>query len=173
MSDKSSESFSYDWSRFTQRIDVKSTPGQAYAHWATRKGIEKWFLRDAIFTSAEGKPRDPADAIQKGDKYEWTWHGYDDSMLERGEVTDANGKDRFQFTFGKAGNVTVTITEEMGTLIVSLLQEKIPTDEYSKVYFHVGCTKGWVFYLANLKSILEGGLDLRNKNVALQEMLNA
>lgn len=29
------------------------------------------------------------------------------------------------------------------------------------------------FYLANLKSILEGGVDLRNKNEALKKMLNS
>jgi hypothetical protein len=32
---------------------------------------------------------------------------------------------------------------------------------------------GWTFYLANLKSVLEGGLDLRNKNARLQRLVNA
>jgi hypothetical protein len=40
-------------------------------------------------------------------------------------------------------------------------------------YFFIECGLGWTFYLANLKSILEGGLDLRNKNPEIQKMINA
>jgi len=36
----------------------------------------------------------------------------------------------------------------------------------------LGCASGWAFYLVNLKSIYEGGLDLRNKTPALKHMLN-
>jgi hypothetical protein len=32
----------------------------------------------------------------------------------------------------------------------------------------VQCQLGWTFYLANLKSVIEGGVDLRNKNVDLK-----
>ncbi|HEX4852001.1 MAG TPA: SRPBCC domain-containing protein, partial [Puia sp.] len=69
--------------------------------------------------------------------------------------------------------VTISISSEQGETLVILEQDHIPTDEESKAYFHIGCTKGWVFYLTNLKSILEGGIDLRNKNLALQDMINA
>jgi hypothetical protein len=37
----------------------------------------------------------------------------------------------------------------------------------------MGCLGGWTFYLANLKSYLEGGVDLRNKNLALNNMVNS
>lgn len=37
---------------------------------------------------------------------------------------------------------------------------------------HIGYKTGWTFYLANLKSILEGGIDLRNRNPDAGEMLN-
>jgi len=53
------------------------------------------------------------------------------------------------------------------------MQEEIPTDEKSMQSFYVGCKTGWTFYLANMKSILEGGIDLRNKNEKLQQMLNS
>ena len=56
---------------------------------------------------------------------------------------------------------------------MELTQEKIPLDEESKVNYHLGCMEGWTFYLANLKSILEGGIDLRNKNVNLTKVINA
>jgi len=54
-----------------------------------------------------------------------------------------------------------------------LWQENIPTDEKAKVSWHLGCATGWTFYLTNLKSILEGGLDLRNKDELLTNVVNA
>jgi hypothetical protein len=39
--------------------------------------------------------------------------------------------------------------------------------------YHLGCKTGWTFYLANLKSLMEGGIDLRNKNEKIQRVINA
>jgi uncharacterized protein YndB with AHSA1/START domain len=172
MADSPSKETSYDWSRFIQRVNINSDLQTIYHAWATKEGLETWFLRKAIFTNA-GLATNPTDFVHKGDLYEWYWHGYEDGAVEKGMILEANGKDRISFSFGKAGEVTVTIKTELGALIVELVQEKIPLDEKSQVSFHVGCTKGWVFYMANLKSILEGGVDLRNKNIALKNMINA
>jgi len=57
--------------------------------------------------------------------------------------------------------------------VVSLTQKNIPTDDQNKINTRLGCDSGWSFYLVNLKSIYEGGLDLRNKNEKLKSMLNA
>lgn len=56
---------------------------------------------------------------------------------------------------------------------MELVQAKIPTDEISKVRLHLGCQNGWTFYLTNLKSIMEGGLDLRNKNVNIKRVVTS
>lgn len=40
-------------------------------------------------------------------------------------------------------------------------------------YFFIECRKGWTFYMTNLKSILENGPDLRNKNIHIREVINA
>ena len=94
-------------------------------------------------------------------------------MVEYGEVLDGNGKDVFKFSFGKAGNCTVRIYMEQGETVVELVQDNIPTDEQGMYYWHVGCKTGWTFYMANMKSLYEGGIDLRNKNVNLEQVLNA
>ena len=60
-----------------------------------------------------------------------------------------------------------------GETIVELTQFNIELDDRSKSIFHVGCMQGWTFYLANLKSIMEGGIDLRNKNEKLKRMMNS
>lgn len=163
----------HDWSTFTQRVPVRATIQQLYDAWATQAGLERWFLRKAEFTQLDKTVRDRTSRVQQGDAYEWLWHGWSNDVVERGTVLEANGKDFFKFSFGKAGVVGVTIKTEQGFFLVELVQTSIPTDEDSKAYFHVGCTKGWVFYLTNLKSILEGGIDLRNKDVNLKNVVTA
>ncbi len=167
------ETFTYDWSRFVKRMNIRAEISEVYKAWATREGLEQWFLRYAGFTAKDKTPRDRHQFVQEGDTYEWLWHGYDDSTVESGEILEANGKDVLKFIFGKAGVVTVTIKAEHNETIAELLQEHIPADEKGNAYFHVGCSTGWVFYLTNLKSILEGAHDLRNKNIALKNVVTA
>ena len=163
----------FDWSRFTVRINVKASTERLYWCWATRKGIEFWFLRRSDYKKPGGSLYESNEPVQKGDTYSWWWHGYSDEVVEHGEILECNGKDLFKFKFGGAGNCTVKIYEEEGEHIVELFQDEIPTDDKSKQNWHIGCKTGWTFYMANLKSMIEGGIDLRNKNEQLQNMLNA
>lgn len=164
----------YDWSKFCKRINIKAGVHDIYDAWATQAMLEKWFLRTAEFTKPDGLLRNKYEHVEVGDSYKWLWHGWDDNTVEKGKVLEANGRDLIRFSF--AGNCTVSVYIKMGAgdeLIAELWQENIPVDEDSKVKLHLGCMKGWTFYLANLKSILEGGIDLRNKNVSLKNMVNA
>jgi len=88
-----------------------------------------------------------------------------------GKVLACNGKDAFSFTF-EGCQVQVTLPIEEGKHIVNLQQTDIPLDDQSRMNYYMGCSEGWTFYLANLKSILDGGLDLRNKDHALKRMIN-
>ncbi|MCS3798163.1 SRPBCC domain-containing protein [Niastella sp. OAS944] len=162
-----------DWSKFVTRINISAPAEDIYKMWATRGGMESWFVRLSEYKDKDGVERGTDEEITIGDTYKWLWFGYGDEAVENGKILELNHKDRFRFSFGKAGNVTVTITEEEGEHIVELTQEDIPTDEKGMYNFHVGCKGGWTFYLANLKSILEGGIDLRNKKVRQKEMLNS
>jgi hypothetical protein len=161
-----------DWSRFTQRINVNAPIQKLYNAFATRYMMQQWFLRLCEYKRND-EPLADHELIKAGDTYKWLWYGYADSTVETGEILKANDKNELQFTFGKAGNVTVKIYEHQYENIVELTQENIPTDEEGKKNWYVGCSTGWVFYLANLKSIMEGGIDLRNKNIDLQQILNA
>jgi uncharacterized protein YndB with AHSA1/START domain len=163
----------YDWSRFVLRVPIKASREKIYKAWTSQQGLESWFLRKAEFTKADGQTRKDTDSVQIADKYEWLWHGWPDDVVERGVILQENGSDLLKFTFGKAGNVTVTVKQEEGEHILELLQDEIPTDEKSQVTYHMGCTKGWLFYMTNLKSILEGGIDLRNRNMQLADVLNS
>ena len=165
---------SFDWSRFTVRINIRNaTTQQLYRAWATRTGIEYWFLRMSEYRKADGTVLLDDEYVQTGDTYRWRWFGYSDEVTETGEILDCNGIDFFKFRFGKAGDCSIRIYEEQNEMIVELLQDNIPTDEKAKQLWHIGCKTGWTFYLANLKSMYEGGIDLRNKNEQLQDMINA
>ncbi len=151
----------YDWSRFTKRIAVNAPVQEVYLAWASSFALESWFLSEASFVNSFHHDRDKDSPIQVGDTYAWRWYGKDGN--DSGTILEANGKDRLVFTFADPCKVTVTFTEQgIGTL-VELVQENIPTDDEHKAKYHIGCTQGWTFYLANLKSILEGGIDLRHK----------
>ncbi|MES2772638.1 MAG: SRPBCC domain-containing protein [Bacteroidota bacterium] len=163
----------YDWSQFSVRIGIKTPPENIYQYWSTQNGIEYWFLRSAEFKRPDGTLRAPGEQIEAGDTYKWHWHGYTDDVVEYGEILEANGKDRVKFRFGSAGNCTVTVSEKEGETIVELVQDDIPTDEKSMQQFHVGCQAGWTFHFTNFKSILEGGLDLRNKNEKITGVINS
>lgn len=162
-----------DWTKFTKRIPIKADPQIIYDCWGTQAGLEKWFLRKAEFTMPNNLLRPHNAHIQKEDRYEWLWYGYPKSVSERNIVTDANGKDLFQFKFSGDSLVTVTIKTDEGEQIVELVQENIPLDDNPVTSLYIGCGTGWTFYLANLKSVLEGGIDLRNRNVKLSNVINA
>ena len=165
---------SADWDRFTVRINIKNVPTEKlYWAWASRNGMEYWFLRLSEYKTSSAKERNPEELVEKGDNSKWLWHGWPDETVEYGGILDCNGKDFFKFSFGKAGNCSVFLKEEGGEKIVELLQDNIPGDEAGRHMWHVGCKTGWTFYLANLKSLFEGGIDLRNRNVKLQHVINS
>lgn len=163
----------HDWSRFLLRINITAEPQKIYDAWTTQAGLESWFLRQAEFTKPGGVLRARNESNQAGDAYEWRWHGYPDDVVERREILKANGQDLLSFMFSGNCVVTVRVMEEAGETLCELVQENIQPDEQSRINYYYGCSLGWTFYLANLKSILEGGLDLRNKNMNLPNVVNA
>lgn len=161
----------FDWTSFTLKVPVKARMEDLYNAWTRATEIEKWFLRKAVYTQADGKGVEPDGAITKGCGYAWEWFGYD--VVEKGRITEANGKDHIQFTFAGECPVDVRLTQQGEDVIVELTQGKIPTDDKSKQNIRLGCHTGWSFFMLNLKSVYEGGLDLRNKNEALKGMINS
>src|SRR5215470_16758154 len=105
-------SSNYDWSKFTFRINVKAPIDKLYRSWATREGMENWFLRLSEYKLPDGTLRGDDELVKKGDTYKWLWFGWPDETVEYGEILEANGTDLFRFSFGKAGNCTVKIYGE-------------------------------------------------------------
>ncbi len=163
----------YDWSRFVTRININAPIDKLYWCVATREGMELWFLRMSEYAKPDGTLRANNEMVEKTDTYRWRWHGWPDDMIESGTILEANGKDHFKFSFGDAGNVAITIKKEEGETIFELVQDNIPTTDQGMHAWHLGCKTGWTFYLANLKSLMEGGIDLRNKNEKITRVINS
>ena len=160
-----------DWTAFTRRITVNYPTRAIYEAWAIPSQIERWFLRSAEYVAFDGHPRGRDVEVEAGDTYLWRWHGYLDDVSENGRIIEANGIDRFVFSFTGECVVSVDIRRESNETVVELTQSKIPDDKDHGIY--VDCSYGWAFYLANLKSVLEGGIDLRNKNVEVKNVVNS
>lgn len=158
----------FDWTSFTRKIAVKSDLKTMYAAWTNNSMLEKWFLSKAELTDSDGKHFDDA---QEGLNYAWQWFGYD--VTEYGEYLEMNGKDRVAFRFAEVCIVTIDLKEMDGEIMVSLIQSGIPTDDNSKQHIRLGCDTGWSFFMVNLKSVFEGGLDLRNKNENFKGVINS
>lgn len=160
----------FDWTQFTRKIAIGASVQTLYDAWTIPAEIEQWFLSNATYLTSEGTPVSKTEAVAKGLTYQWQWYLYD--VTESGTIREANGKDQFQFTF--AGDCVVDVSfkaYDKGT-IATLTQSGIPTDNESKKNIRLGCDHGWSFYLLNLKSVYEGGIDLRNKDPQLKPMLN-
>lgn len=157
----------FDWTSFTKRIAIKAALTDIYKAWTVPAELERWFLERVIFHSEDGAL---AQSAVSGVEYDWYW--YLDTNPLRGKMLTANGKDYLQFTFEGNSLVAVSLSTLDEYVIVELRHYNIPEDEHSKQYIRLGCSSGWAFYLHNLKSVYEGGIDLRNKDPKLGVMIN-
>jgi len=150
------------WTQFTITADINTEDVRSvYLAFTTPQGLESWFLREANFYTVPKRLRDKDEQINKEDTYEWQWYGYDE--VETGQVLDINLIDFLKFTFSGGSEVSVSFKSAKGLTIVELTQEYIPEESDLSKNLYVQCQIGWTFYLANLKSVIEGGVDLRNK----------
>ncbi len=164
---------SFSWSSFSLRIPVQASVQKLYWCMATQQGLEYWFLRSSQFLSENDVRLQPGVYVSVGDSYTWLWHGWTDEVVEHGSILSTNHKDELAFSFGLAGNVSIRLVPSDGYTMVELVQDQIPDNEMGRHHWHLGCKTGWIFYLTNLKSLLEGGIDLRNKDATILQVLNA
>jgi len=160
---------SLDWTQFTKRIDIKASKDKIFGAWNSQEEIEKWFLRQAQFFDEDDNPISRLSSLTPGSRYEWLWHGSD--YLAKGEVLKNNESDFLSFSFMGAV-VEVFVKTEGEHNILELIQKDINADDDQGKNGYIECVRGWTFYVANLKSYLEGGIDLRNRDFSLQNLIN-
>ena len=179
----------FDWSQFTLGIYIAAQPDEIFRLLSTNQGLTTWFLREADFapdpTPPPAKPRKriplksfddlPARGVEEecklGDRYRWEWY-YDGGIRGEGRITAVRPPSKLSFTFGDKMEVEVTIRKRGAMCEVVLRQHGIPTNARAKTDVHMGCRIAWVFFLTNLKSVAEGGLDLRETDRARSRQLH-
>ncbi len=137
----------YDWTQFKLKIEIEVKPEKVYEAWTDAESLMSWFP-----VTAEIVPK-------KGGRLYLEWLGGD--KLEA-KVIAARKPYSLIIPFGAKGEELKVSIRKNGTgSICELHQYNMKTDPKTRVEMHMGCISGWVFFLTNLKSVLEHGIDLR------------
>ncbi len=176
-----------DWTEFELGIFIKSRPDDLYALMATAQGLTKWFVRSADFAPSDGPPKDlkrakqpptPSEQLRPeselcrtNDRYLWEWY-YDGGTSGEGWILEVRPPNRIRFTFGKEMEVDVSIRKQGAWCMLDLRQYKIPDTPRGRWDMHMGCRVAWTFFLTNLKSVAEGGHDLRETERSRTKLLH-
>lgn len=91
--------------------------------------------------------------------YHWRW--LHDFELD-GQVLEVEPERRVSYTFGAAMRIDVTFANRDGAVEVCVHQSGCATEDPDRAWQHLNCRSCWVYFLTNLKSVLEHGTDLRD-----------
>lgn len=89
-----------------------------------------------------------------------------------GKILDVVENSYVSFTFGKkepgsTEDVIVDIffsSDSAGRTKIELHQKNIADSGYGHVHYNLSCMTGWCYFLINLRSVLESGYELREKD---------
>jgi len=167
----------YEWTKFRQKEYIKAPVNEIFSKWATPKGITEWFIKKAQYESENKDTRSAGEFIKKGDYYTWE---FDAGLIMRGKILDVHENSSLKFTFGKKepGSdedviVNVDLKEQGEMTVIEITQNNIADNEYGHVTYNLSCMVGWSYYLTNLRSIIESGLDFREKDKELAKETTA
>ena len=151
------KSDTYDWTRFELVFYYDQSVENVFLAWSTADGLESFFIEHASFTSLSGVRRDGRDIVESGDTYRWDWR-HPNSL--DGQITAVELNRHIEFTFGDM-KVSLTFSTVGEQTELHLLQSGIADTEQGRVSGHLNCRSCWIFFLTNLKSVLESERDLR------------
>ncbi len=155
--------------RFHHSIYLNKPVEDVYKLVGTASGMTKWFIGEAVYESPEGEKRKFDDYVHKGDEFQWQW--LEKNLSITGRVLEAELNSHFKFTFGDSFIVTITVKEDNGRTIFTLIQEYSENAKQND-FAHINCCVCWGFFITNLKSVLEYGNDLRETISQNEELVN-
>ena len=160
---------SFNLAEFRHSIYLHSHLSEVYYYIASSDGICRWFMGQAEYTDPDGNVLNSAVPAHKDDSFRWQWLAKD--LHISGSVIDAIENELFTFTFGRSFEVTITIKEDNGRTLLTLHQ-KYTKGAGKNDFAHINCCTCWVFFLTNLKSVLEHGIDLRETLIDDESLVN-
>jgi uncharacterized protein YndB with AHSA1/START domain len=154
---------------FIRGVLIPLSIEEAYKLAATPEGMSKWFITGADFIAPDGNQRKRTELAQTGDKYEWNW-GYKDFKVS-GEVLEAEMNEFMKVSFGPSYTVTFSVEKFKDKTLFKIVQECVKGTEKDEMNY-INCYGCWTFFLNNMKSVIEGGVDLRESETELDELVN-
>lgn len=159
---------SFNRERFRHAVLVNASWDTVSDALLTASGFEKWFIGNASYTDSNGILCDSDELIHEGDNYKWHWLAKDFSVS--GTILKIND-DSVSFTFGDSFIVDINFKELDGRILVTL-EQKYAEGAMKNDFNYTNCCVCWVFFLTNLKSVLEHGADLREVASDNEELVN-
>lgn len=152
---------------FRMAILLRTTMQDAWYFISTSEGLCKWFMGKSAYYYAAGEQRRHNTSAETADTFRWEWLAKDLSLA--GSILESSRPELFRFTFGDAYEVAISLREQDNRIRVELRQQRLAsTDEFS----WINCCVCWNFFLANLKSVVEHRIDLRETAVSDEMLLN-
>jgi uncharacterized protein YndB with AHSA1/START domain len=158
----------HDWAAFDVFLEIDAPPESVMNCWRTAHGIQQFFIAEMKVTGSGGQARMEDDTIQKDDTY-W-WH-YVHDYTGQGQFLSSS-ENQVRFTFGTSYQVEITaVPADNGTLL-HLKQTGMSDSMEDRVHGSLNCRSCWINFIVNLKSVLEHGIDLRDKNPATTDSVS-
>ncbi len=154
---------------FFHSIYLNAPINEVYKLIASSGGLQKWFMGKADYTDSSGNIRPSEHTAQKDDTFSWHWLEKDLSI--NGKVLEASTNEKFSFTFGTTFEVTISVKEDNWRTLLTLTQN-YAKDAMKNDFAHINCCTCWVFFLTNLKSVIEHGNDLRETLADDESLVN-
>jgi len=152
---------SYDWTQFRVSMIYRAPLPAVFGAWATPAGLESFFIAEGDHRGPDAKRRAGGEIVTRGDTYHWRWlHGID----LPGEVLAVEPDRSVAYTFGSDMRIDVSFAERSGAIEVCVHQTGCATEDPDRAWQHLNCRSCWVYFLTNLKSVLEHGIDLRDRD---------
>ena len=161
------KNFNFDC--FTHAIYINASAEKVFWYIATSSGISKWFLGNANYYYGDMNIRLGNDTAQKNDSYLWKWLNKDLEL--KGVILKSQMNKEFSFTFSPLYIVTIKLSSAGGKTRLTLKQE-YQESSVKNDFNYINCCTCWVFFLTNLKSVIEHGTDLRETEINDDMMIN-
>jgi uncharacterized protein YndB with AHSA1/START domain len=135
---------------FEHSVTVDAPRERVFAALTDAHELKRWWITDGV-----SEPR-------TGGRFRFEWRMADpaDDHVQEGTYDEVVDGERVAFPWSGVGadsRVTLSLSGSDGATQVSLVHEGITADDQLERYEH-----GWTGFLANLKSVLEGGPDNRS-----------
>lgn len=149
---------SFSLNEFYHSIYLAAPLSKVYSYAASAEGLSKWFMGTVKYILPVGAELESSQNVSQGCSYKWQWLEKD--LEIEGKVLEAIEDNKVAFTFGISFEVRFSLESKGGRTIFTLHQKYIEGAEKND-FAHINCCSCWVFFLTNLKSVIENGIDLR------------